>query len=229
MIHAALAQSIDVAVGMDLSLTSAAKNYDGGIEHAKNVDAAARLIGVLPPAARFRVIGITDQSFSRPLILLAGQLPKGRGPLEFIDQIAVARNKAAAEMRAVGRATLPTYAQTDVIGFLLVAADLLRESPQARKVLVIFSDMRHSAPPPDIETPAVVPIATALRMVERQNQIADLRSVDVYVYGVHAADKNIPYWQSLHAFWTQYFAKSGAALKSFSMMRDVADIGGSGR
>lgn len=222
----ALAQPLDAAVGIDLSLTSAAKNYDGSLEHTKNVDAAAELIGGLPPAARFRVIGITDQSFSRPLILLAGQLPKDRGPLEFIDQVAVARKRSAADMRAVGRATPAKYAQTDVIGFLLVAADLLHRSPQSRKALVIFSDMRHSAPPPNIEAPTVVPIASALRAVERRNQIADLRGVDVYVYGVHAAGKDVAYWQSLRAFWTQYFAKSGAALKAFSMMRDVTDLGG---
>jgi hypothetical protein len=222
----ALAQPLDAEVGIDLSLTSAAKSYDGSLEHVKNVDAASELIGELPAGARFRVIGITDQSFSRPLILLAGQMPSGHGPLEFIDQVAVARKKSAADMRAVGRATPAKYRETDVIGFLLVAADLLRESPQSRKALVIFSDMRHSAPPPNIEAPAVVPVASALQTVERQNQIADLRGVEVYVYGVHAAQKDIAYWQSLRTFWTQYFAKSGAALKCFSMMRDVADLGG---
>jgi hypothetical protein len=218
------AQPLDIAVGMDLSLTSNAKNYDGSVEHAKNVEAAARLIGGFPAATQFRFIGITDQSFSRPLILLTGQLPKDRGPLEFVDQVAIARNKSAAKIRAIGGAAPPQYTQTDVIGFLLVSADLLHESPQGRKVLVIFSDMRHSAPPPNLEATTVVPVAAALRTVERQNQIADLRNIDVYVYGAHAADKDIPYWQSLRAFWTQYFAKSGAALKCFSMMRDVRDL-----
>jgi hypothetical protein len=89
--------------------------------------------------------------------------------------------------------------------------------------------MRHSAPAPNIETPRVVPVASALRMVERQNQIADLKSVDVYVYGAHAADKDVAYWQSLRTFWTQYFAKSGATLKDFSMMRDVVDLSPVGR
>ncbi|MGA2116678.1 MAG: hypothetical protein ABSH56_18215 [Bryobacteraceae bacterium] len=222
----ALAQSLDAAVGIDLSLTSTARNYDGSLEHAKNVDAAAELIGGLPAAARFRVIGITDQSFSRPLVLLAGRLPKDHGPLEFIDQVAVARRRSAADMRSVGRATPATYRETDVIGFLLVAADLLREFPQSRRALVIFSDMRHSAPPPNIELPAVIPVAAALRTVERRNQVADLRGVDVYVYGVHAAHKDVAYWQSLRTFWARYFAESGAALKCFSVMRDVADFGG---
>jgi len=221
----AAAQSLDVVVGVDLSLSSAAKNYDGNLEYGKNVDGVARLIDGLPAAARFRVVGITDQSFSRPLILLAGQLPRDRGPLEFIDQVAVARKKFGAQIRLVGRTAPPTYARTDVIGFLLVAADLLRESSEARRALVIFSDMRHSAPPPNIESPPVVPVGATLRMVERQNEIADLRTIDVYVYGVHAADKDVPYWQSLRSFWTQYFGKSGATLRCFSMMRDVPDFG----
>jgi hypothetical protein len=38
-----------------------------------------------------------------------------------------------------------------VIGFLTVAADLLHE------VIVIFSDMRRSVPPPDIEPPDSCP------------------------------------------------------------------------
>ena len=224
--HPALAQSVNAVVGIDLSRTSAAKGYDGILEHEKNVEAAAELIGGLPAGARFRVIGITDQSFSLPLILLTGQIPKDRGPLEFIDQVAVARKRSAAEMRAIGSSTPPTYARTDVIGFLLLAADLLHQPTQSRKVLVIFSDMRHSAPPPNIDSPALVPVASALQTVERHNQIADLHGIDVYVYGVHDAGKDVAYWQSIRSFWTQYFAKSGATLKAFSMMRDVVNLGG---
>jgi hypothetical protein len=224
--HPALAQSVNAVVGIDLSRTSAAKGYDGILEHEKNVEAAAELIGGLPAGARFRVIGITDQSFSLPLILLTGQIPKDRGPLEFIDQVAVARKRSAAEMRAIGSSTPPTYARTDVIGFLLLAADLLHQPTQSRKVLVIFSDMRHSAPPPNIDSPALVPVASALQTVERHNQIADLHGIDVYVYGVHDAGKDVAYWQSIRSFWTQYFAKSRGTLKTFSMMRDVANLGG---
>jgi len=177
------AQPLDVVVGIDLSLTSASRSYDGHFEHEKNIESAARLVGMLPAATRFRIAGITDQSFSRPLMLLEGQIPADRGPLELIDRIAVARRAYADQVRRTLRATPPRYRETDLIGFVLVAADLLKVTPAARKALVILSDMRHSAPPPNIETPAVVPVAAALRTVERQHQIADLRSVDVYVYG----------------------------------------------
>jgi hypothetical protein len=217
------AERLDAVIGLDLSLTSAVKNYDGSLEHAKNVESAARLIEGLPAGARVRIVGITDQSFSRPLVLLSGEIPEDRGPLAFIDRTLVARRRLAQGTRDLGRTAPPKYAQTDVIGFLAVAADLLHAEPLGRKVLVIFSDMRHSAPPPDIESPRLVPVAAALLAVEARHQIADLRTVDVYVYGVHAAEKDIPYWQSLRAFWERYFREAGAALKSFSMMRDVPD------
>jgi hypothetical protein len=77
-----------------------------------------------------------------------------------------------------------------VIGFLTVAADLLHE------VIVIFSDMRRSVPPPDIAPPDSCPPPRHC--------------------GVHAAGKDIAYWQSLRAFWEGYFAKAGATLKGFS-------------
>ena len=218
------AQRLDAVVGLDLSLSSAAKNYDGNLEHAKNVDGAARLVETLPVGARVRVFGITDQSFSRPLVMLSGDIPDDRGPLAFVDRIETARRRLAAAMRDLGRNAPPKYPQTDVIGFLIVAGDLLHEEPRGRKVLVMFSDMRHSAPPPNIESPRLVPVAGALRAVEARHEIADLRAVNVYVYGVHAAGKDIPYWQSLRAFWEQYFAKAGATLKCFSMMREVPSM-----
>jgi len=220
------AQGMNVVVGVDLSLTSASRGYDGLREHEKNADAAALLVGALPAGARFRIVGVSDRSFSFPLILADGQIPADRGDLELIDRIANARRAYAGEVARVLRTSPPKYRETDLFGFLLVAADVLGETPRSRRVLVVFSDMRHSAPPPDIERTAIVPVAAALAAVERRHEIADLHGVDVYVYGAHAAGRDVAYWQSLRAFWVQYFAKSGAALKAFSLARDVADLGG---
>jgi hypothetical protein len=47
----------------------------------------------------------------------------------------------------------------------------------------------------------------------------------VYAYGVHAAGRDMAYWQSLRDFWAQYLERSGARLRSFSMLRDVPDLG----
>ena len=54
---------------------------------------------------------------------------------------------------------------------------------------------------------------------------ADLKGVDVYVLGIDAATKAPAYWDSLRRFWTEYFKKSGADLRAYSMMREVPDFG----
>ena len=54
--------------------------------------------------------------------------------------------------------------------------------------------------------------------------LPDLRGVDVYIYGVHAIGKDIPYWLSLRDFYTAYFKESGANLQVFSMLRDTPDF-----
>jgi hypothetical protein len=99
------AQPPSVAIGIDLSLTSASKNYDGRLEHEKNTEGAARLIQTLPVGTWFRVVGVSAQSFSRPLMLLEGQIPADRGPLELIDRIDIARRAYADQVRRVLRAT----------------------------------------------------------------------------------------------------------------------------
>jgi hypothetical protein len=50
--------------------------------------------------------------------------------------------------------------------------------------------------------------------------LPDLRAADVYVLGVDAAGKSVDYWQSLSAFWRAYFARAGAHLRRYSVLRD---------
>ena len=99
----------------------------------------------------------------------------------------------------------------------------MRNASATKRVLITLSDMRHSTKPFDIETPKVIPVAAALKSVEANRAFADLRGVDVYCLGVHAVGKDMAYWRSLREFWTQYFARSGANLKCFSMERDVVE------
>ena len=154
-----------------------------------------------------------------------------------MSQPRLAKHALAAELAAVQQ-RYRTLFETLPLGVIYYAADglITAANPAASEMIgVDASDMltwptapgwhavrEDGTPFPTQE----VPVAAALRTVERRNQVADLRGVDVYVYGVHAAHKDVAYWQSLRTFWARYFAESGAALKCFSVMRDVADFGG---
>jgi len=45
--------------------------------------------------------------------------------------------------------------------------------------------------------------------------VAALKGIEVYALGVDGAEKSTSYWQSLKAFWSEYFAKAGATLGTY--------------
>ena len=218
-------QSVDVVEALDYTETSKATNYSGTAAHTENINAAARIIERLPQGSRLTVSAISDQSFARPFVLLAGKIPNTTGQYREYDQIAAARNRLAANLLKIGASTAPNFPSTDILGFLMAQGIAFGNSPHMRHVLLIHSDMRQSAKPLDIEHVAVVPVAAALATVAREHLFADLTGVEVYVYGVHAVGKDIRYWQSLRDFWTAYFERCHANLRAFSMTREIPDLG----
>ena len=62
---------------------------------------------------------------------------------------------------------------------------------------------------------------TALLKAEASHLVVDLKEVDVDVLGVDGAGKQFAYWDSLRTFWSEYFKKTGATLREYSMLRDV--------
>ena len=220
-------QAVDFWEGVDFSATSGAKGYDGSTADVENIESAARIIATLPSGSRITVAGISDESFSRPFILLTGIIPSDPGKLREYDQIAAARSRLSASVRRIGGSIDPRFQTTDILGFLMFAGMAFESAPHMRRVLVIHSDMRQSARPLDIEHVSVISAYNALRTVEEGHLIADLSAVEVYVYGVHALGKDIRYWQSLREFWAAYFVRCHATLRVFSMMRDVPNLASS--
>ncbi|MCI0421147.1 MAG: VWA domain-containing protein, partial [Acidobacteria bacterium] len=200
--------SVAVVIALDLSQSVAATGYDGKTEYARNIEAACELISHLPPGSQLTVLAITDQSFSLPYVLLSRQLPRDKGPLQFHDRIATAKAQIAAELRRISQSSPPKFQQTDILGALVVAADILRDSKADRRLLVIFSDMRQTTKELDLERPNVIAIGKALQEVGSLRLIADLRDAEVYVLGVHGAGKSVAYWNDLREFWRGYFQKA---------------------
>ena len=208
-----------VMVGLDLTQSMAQPGYDGRTELDRAWADLAGVIQTLPAGADFTIAAITDKSFSQPLVLSTRRLPRDRGPLQFLDQVSAAKSRILAEAR--NRAPGLRFAQTDVLGFLVYASDALKNVQPRSKILVILSDMRQSTMDLDFDTPATIDIAAALRAVEQRRLVADLREVEVYVGNVHATGKSPAYWEALRQFWSSYFKKSGANLRTFSMHLNV--------
>jgi hypothetical protein len=119
----------------------------------------------------------------------------------------------------------PRYAQTDILGALLVASEMFHESPDGRrKVLIVLSDMKQATHALNLERQPSVQTAVAMQQVASGKLLADLHGVDVCPEGVDAAGETVCYWQSLHGFWEAYFARTGATLERYSALRDVLDF-----
>jgi hypothetical protein len=118
----------------------------------------------------------------------------------------------------------PEFHRTDIFGVLLVASQLFNERNGAgKKALVLFSDMRHSMPDLNLESPSRLPSLSDVR--KRAHIIAvDLQRVRVYALGVDGAGKDLMYWERLRQFWTEYFRDAGADLRCFSVLRDSPDF-----
>jgi hypothetical protein len=115
----------------------------------------------------------------------------------------------------------PSFGYTDIIGALLAANQLLEQSPNtSRKILMIFSDMRQNTADLDLESLRSVP---SLASYEARSKlpVAELRGVSVYVVGADNARKSIAYWQALKEFWTEYFRRTGANLRGYSVLREL--------
>ena len=192
---------------LDLSTSMASDEF------ARNVQAVEGTIERLAPETRFVALGVTESSFSAsPLFVETSPKHTGR----FGEYLSAWRGKAIREWRVVAERLQPSAKGSDILGALARASTEFAELPQASKTLILFSDMRHTGRGIDLETSRARPEMSSL---EQRQLIVRLTGVQVWMLGVHTLGIDIGQWQSLRAFWCQYFRKAGAEVKAFSPNR----------
>jgi hypothetical protein len=216
----AMAQErVTIIAALDLTQSMAGAGPDRQTDFRKNVEGVTRLFTQLPVASRVVVLGITDKSFAEPYILLRAKMPDDPG--YFGERLQAARGELVRVWRHRSATLTPEFKYTDILGALLVANQIFDEAPKtSRKILVIFSDMRHHTRDLDLESGCVVPSMKALLKQSKLVPVAPFQRVEVYALGVDGAGKTLLYWQTLKTFWTEYFQKAGAMLRYYSVLRD---------
>jgi hypothetical protein len=214
---------LDVVVLLDLSKSEAVRGHDSRAEFEKNVRSVGNTIAVLPAGSKVSVIGITDDSFATPYIILSAELGGDEG--YFKERLANGRAALVRAWQERSARLAPSYAQTDILGALLVASEVFRESPDSRpKVLIVLSDMKQATRALNLERQPTVKPTVAMQQVTNNKSLADLSGVEVYAEGVDGAGESVGYWQSLQDFWTAYFARAGATLVRYSALRYVPEF-----
>jgi hypothetical protein len=218
--YAATQEQVTIVAAIDLSQSVAGTGPDARTDFEKNVTAVTKLLAQVPASSRVVVLGITDKSFGQPYILLSARVPDDAG--YFGEKLQAAHRQLAALWQRRSAQLKPNFKYTDILGALLAANQLFDESPKAsRRILVVFSDMRHNTPDLDLESLRSVPGLTTFEEKSKL-PIAELRGVEVYSLGADGAGKSIAYWQTLKAFWAEYFQRSGATLRGYLVLRDLS-------
>jgi hypothetical protein len=160
------------------------------------------------------VTGITDASFSKPLVILHGTLPDDRHPLK--PKLLAAQQSIISEWKSKSRSAARPYKASDIIGAVYHASLLLR-GKSSEKWLVILSDMRNSTKELDIENMPEIDGEKSLNQLGAKGLIPNLTGVHVAVLGVHTTGKTISpiYYQSLENFWRGFFESAHAEVVAY--------------
>jgi hypothetical protein len=199
---------------LDISWSAKGADYLEKSEFQKNVLYVDEIINKLEPGERFLILGITEKSFEKPLIILDRTLSREVG--YFSEKVAKDKLNIMNDWKKVS--VQANAKATDIFGALQLAT-LLSDGVAGRKKLILMSDMRNTVNL-DLETPQLITDKT-IPEAERKGLIADLSGVQVWVIGVSTINKSFPYWNSLKLFWTKYFEKAGAQLMAFSAERNI--------
>jgi hypothetical protein len=220
-LHAA--EPLDVVILPDLSQSVAAKDHSDRAEFQKNIDGVTRLLASLPAGSRVSIYGITDDSFGKPYPLLTAELSDDEG--YFKERLAEGHRQLIRAWQERALTLKPHFSHTDILGAILIAAQVFADSPPGRKkVLVLFSDMRQSTHAFDLEHRSAIDPRVGDDVL-RQGLAPALSGVDVYIFGADGNGTSVQYWQNLRAFWVAYFEHLGAVVKGYSTLRRTAAVG----
>lgn len=160
------------------------------------------------------VTGITDASFSKPLVILHGTLPDDRHPLK--PKLLAAQQGIISEWKSKSRSLARPYKASDIIGSICHASLLLRRK-SSEKWMIILSDMRNSTKELDIENVPEIGREKILTQLGAKGLIPNLTGVNVAVLSVHTTGKAISpiYYQSLENFWQGFFEIAHAEVVAY--------------
>jgi hypothetical protein len=213
----------DLVIMLDLSQSVAVRGQGSKAEFEKNTASITSILTALPAGTKVTIVGITDDSFATPYVIISAELARDEG--YFKERLAKGHAALTRAWKQRSAKLAPHCAETDILGAMLVASEVFRASPSGdHKVLVVLSDMKQATRALNLEKEALVQPPAAMRQVANNRLFADLHGVDVYAEGVDGAGESVPYWQSLHDFWKAYFLQSGATLERYSALRGVPEF-----
>lgn len=209
-------QKLDLVVAVDLSKSVDARRPDGKTIFQTNVAGVTQLLAKIPGGTRVTVIGITENSFSSPYVLLKANLDTDDG--YFGEKLAKGRRQIVHAWDVRSANLVPYSNHTDILGALLLAGALFGERRESEHVLVIYSDMQQSTTSLNMERRRELTLKE-VDQLEREGLLADLYGAKVYVCATQSPQNRIIDWMRRKTFWATYFERAGATLRVYSALQ----------
>lgn len=109
----------------------------------------------------------------------------------------------------------PQSAQTDIFGALLLTERIFKKCPEAKRKLLILSDMIHEAEGINFDKDILSSsyFAKIFSTLTREHRMPKFAGVDVYVVG--AQHREPERFRKIREFWHEYFEKTGATVVDY--------------
>lgn len=215
-------QKLNLVLAVDLTGSESVKGHDGESQFDKNMMAVQRLLGSMPADSRISVIGITEDSFGQPYILLSATISDDAG--YFGERVASARQQLLRAWRKQVSRIGASAKETDVLGAVLFAGELFRQTRADKNILVLYSDMRNTTSRLNLERPYPLNVRAGLADLTRRGLVGDLHGATVYVEGADAAEMTASQWNRVRQFWLGYFAEADATVADYSVLARIPKL-----
>jgi hypothetical protein len=213
---------VNLVVAVDLSASEDVRGPDANTQFKENVAAVGNLLSHVSAGSKVTVIGITEESFSEPYVLLSAQLSDDPG--YFGERLAAARQQLVNSWGRRSKDLAPNARKTDVLGAIFLASRIFDQGPAATKILVLCSDMRNTTDGLNLETQVDFDPESKLVALRQLGLMPNLHAVAVYVVGANAAGRSVTQWRNVSKFWADYFAEAGATLGSYSVLSEIPKL-----
>jgi hypothetical protein len=211
-------QQTELVILIDLSQSVAAPGQDGRTEFQKNIAAVSGVLGQAPVRTHVTVVGITDNSFAQPYILLSATISSDAG--YFDEHLAAAHRQLQIAWGNKAHDLGPSYPGTDLLGAFMVTGQIFEKAGDGKRmILVVVSDMRQETA--ELNLSANRCAQHSIEALKSRALLANLQNSEVYALGVDSSGSSKAGWMCLHDFWAQYFAQSGAKLLEYSVLRSI--------
>ena len=204
----------NLVIALDLSTSEAPKGHDGITQFDKNVNAIGQLLAKTSTGTKLTVIGITENSFGDPFVLLSAQISNDAG--YFGEKVARARSELVRVWNERARRIRPNAKGTDILGAVLLATEIFKEdSTPTNKILVMYSDMQSVTRDLNLDHSSQRK-SQAERYRSLSQRTLDMCGVNIYVLGATMMRFDTQEWIQVRNFWMTYFASTGAVVRLYA-------------